>query len=163
MRLQIRAQAAAWVNNGALALSKDGDYLFAVNPASNDVSVFFAVKKLGQLTLLDHADNQGLTPVSVTVDHIRVYVVNAGDDCIFGYKFNRKLGKLEPLPLSYKRLSSTRTGLAQISFDNEGENLVVTEKATNKITTFNLDDENTPSDGVSFASAGVTPFGFMFK
>ena len=123
-------------NQGALALSKDGDYLFAVNPASNDASVF-AVKKSGQLTLQDHADNQGLTPISVTVDYIRMYVVNAGDDSIFGYKFNRKLGKLEPLPLSYKRLSSTRTGFAQISFDNEGENLVVTEKATNKITTFN--------------------------
>ena len=83
------------VNKGALALSKDGDYLVTVNPASNDVSVF-AVKKLGQLTLLYHADNQGLTPISVTVDYIRMYVVNAGDDSIFGYKFNRKLGKLEP-------------------------------------------------------------------
>lgn len=148
-------------NQGALAISKDGDYLFAVNPGSNDVSVF-AIKKSGQLSLLDHADDQGIRPVSVTVDHNRVYVVNAGDDSIFGYQFNRKLGKLEPLPLSHKRLSSTRTAPAQISFDNEGEVLVATEKATNKITTFTFDDRNTPSDGVSFNSAGATPFGFTF-
>lgn len=146
-------------NQGALAISRDGNYLFAVNPGSNDVSVF-SIKKDGQLTLLDHADDQGLRPVSVTVDHNRVYVVNAGDDSIFGYQFNRQLGKLEPLPLSHKRLSSTRTGPAQISFDNEGEVLVVTEKATNKITTFTFDERNTPSDGVSFNSAGATPFGF---
>jgi 6-phosphogluconolactonase len=148
-------------NQGAIAISKDGDYLFAVNPGSNDLSVF-SIQKSGQLSLLDHADDQGLRPVSVTVDHNRVYVVNAGDDSIFGYQFNRKLGKLEPLPLSHKRLSSTRTAPAQISFDNEGEVLVATEKATNKITTFTFDDRNTPSDGVSFNSAGATPFGFAF-
>ena len=149
-------------NQGALTISNDGDYLFAVNPGSNDVSVF-AIKKSGQLTLIDHADDQGLRPVSVTVDHNRIYVVNAGDDSIFGYQFNRKQGKLEPLPLSHKRLSSTRTAPAQISFDNEGEVLVVTEKATNKITTFTFDERNTPSDGTSFNSAGATPFGFTFN
>ena len=41
-------------------------------------------------------------------------------------------------------INSTRTAPAQISFDNEGEVLVATEKATNKITTFTFDDCNTP-------------------
>jgi 6-phosphogluconolactonase len=150
-------------NQGALEISQDGNYLFAVNPGSNEVSVF-SIKKGGELTLIDRAFDQGLTPVSVTVDHNRVFVVNAGDDSIFGYQFNRKQGKLEPLPLSHKRLSDTRTGPAQISFDKEGETLVVTEKATNKITTFVIDDEgNTPADGVSFNSAGQTPFGFYIN
>jgi 6-phosphogluconolactonase len=150
-------------NQGALEISQDGNYLFAVNPGSNEVSVF-SIKKGGELTLLDRAFDQGLTPVSVTVDHNRVFVVNAGDDTIFGYQFNRKLGKLEPLPLSHKRLSDSRTGPAQISFDKEGETLVVTEKATNKITTFVIDEDgNTPADGVSFKSAGQTPFGFYIN
>lgn len=149
-------------NQGALAFSKDGNYLFAVNPGSNSVSVF-SVAKNGQLTLLDTADDAGLRPVSVTVDHNRVFVVNAGDGTIFGYKFNRSQGKLEPLPLTNKRLSGTSVGPAQISFDNEGEVLVVTEKATNKITTFAIDEEsNTPADGVSINSSAATPFGFYF-
>lgn len=141
-------------NQGAIEISQDGNYLFAVNPGPNKLSVF-SIKSGGELTLLDRAFDQGLTPVSVTVDHNRVFVVNAGDDSIFGYKFDRKLGKLEPLPLSHKSLSSSRTGSAQISFDKEAETLVVTEKATNKITTFVIDDAgNTPADGISFNSAG---------
>ena len=150
-------------NQGALAFSKNGDYLFAVNPGSNNLSVF-SVGKNGKLKLIDVAAGSGLRPVSVTVDKNRVYVVNAGDDSIFGYKFNRRAGKLEPLPLTYKRLSATGTAPAQISFDNEGEVLVVTEKATNKITTFAIDEEtNIPADGQSFDSVGATPFGFAFS
>ena len=150
-------------NQGALAFSKNGDYLFAVNPGSNTLSVF-SVGKNGKLKLIDVAANNGLRPVSVTVDKNRVFVVNAGDDTIFGYKFNRRAGKLEPLPLTHKRLSGSRTAPAQISFDNEGEVLVVTEKATNKITTFAIDeDSNLPADGISFDSVGDTPFGFAFN
>lgn len=148
-------------NQGALELSKDGAYLFAVNPGSNDLSVF-SVGIAGQLTLIDRAGDLGTRPVSVTVDHNRVYVVNAGDDSIYGYTFNRKQGKLSPLANSHKNLSGTGTAPAQISFDNEGEALVVTEKATNKITTFALDEANTPADGVSYNSAAPTPFGFYF-
>jgi 6-phosphogluconolactonase len=149
-------------NQGALALSRDGDFMFAVNPGSNELSVF-SINKAGQLTLIDKAEQPGIRPVSVTVNRNLVYVVNAGDDSIFGYKFDKKLGKLTPLPQTHKSLSGTGTGPAQISFDNEGNALVVTEKATNKITTFALDDDNTPADGVSFNSAGATPFGFTFS
>ncbi len=150
-------------NQGALAFSKNGDYLFAVNPGSHTLSVF-SVGKNGKLKLIDVAANNGLRPVSVTVDKNRVFVVNAGDDTIFGYKFNKRTGKLEPLPLTHKRLSGTSTAPAQISFDNEGEVLVVTEKATNKITTFSIDEEsNLPADGISFDSVGDTPFGFAFN
>jgi 6-phosphogluconolactonase len=148
-------------NQGALTFSRDGQYLFAVNPGSNDVSVF-SVRKNGQLTLIDRAGDLGTRPVSVTVDHNRVYVLNAGDDSIYGYAFNRKQGVLSPLADSHKNLSGTGTAPAQISFDNEGEALVVTEKATNKITTFILSETNTPSDGVSYNSAAPTPFGFAF-
>ena len=54
------------------------------------------------MKLIDVAADNGLRPVSVTVDKSRVYVVNTGDDTIFGYKFNRRVGKLEPLPLTHK-------------------------------------------------------------
>ena len=38
-------------NQGALAFSKNGDYLFAVNPGSNNLSVF-SVGKNGKLKLI---------------------------------------------------------------------------------------------------------------
>jgi 6-phosphogluconolactonase len=147
-------------NQGALALSENERYLFAVNAGSNDVSVF-RIKRSG-LQLVDRVTEAGLTPVSVAVAHNRVYVVNAGDDSIFGYRFNARGGKLSPLPASYQKLSGDASAPAQISFDREGNTLVVTEKDTNKITTFSLIEDGTPGARHVIDSAGTTPFGFAF-
>lgn len=135
-------------------------YLFAVNAGSNDVSVF-RVKHDG-LELIDRAAEDGLTPVSVSVAGNRVYVVNAGDDSIFGFRFDPAVGKLLPLPHAHEQLSTSGTGPAQISFDRSGEALVVTEKATNKITTFALNEDGTPAARHVIDSSGTTPFGFAF-
>lgn len=147
-------------NQGALALSENERYLFAVNAGSNDVSVFRI--RYGGLQLVDRASEDGVTPVSVAVSHNRVYVVNAGDDSIFGFRFDPYRGKLSPLPGSHHKLSGEGTAPAQISFDRGGNALVVTEKATNKITTFTLNEDGTPAERHVVDSAGTTPFGFAF-
>ncbi len=147
-------------NQGAMALSESGRYLFAINAGSNDVSVFRI--KQGELQLVDRAAEEGVTPVSVTVDHNRVYVVNSGDDSIFGFQFDPPSGKLKPLQGSYQKLSGAGTAPAQISFDRDGNALVVTEKATNKITTYALGDNGIPQARHVIDSAGRTPFGFAF-
>ncbi|WP_415879875.1 lactonase family protein [Methylomonas sp. TEB] len=147
-------------NQGALALSENRHYLFAINAGSNDVSVF-RVRDNG-LELVHRAAEPGLTPVSLTVAHDRVYVVNAGDDSIFGYRFNARSGRLYPLEQSYRKLGDDASGPAQISFDRDGDALVVTEKAGNKIVSFTLDNSGLPDEKHSLASAGNTPFGFAF-
>lgn len=147
-------------NQGALALSDSERYLFAVNAGSSDVSVFRVDN--GGLELVDRVAEEGLTPVSVTVDHTRVYVVNAGDDSIFGFRFDPHAGTLRPLPGSHQRLSGSGTAPAQISFDLEGDALVVTEKASNKITSFALGRDGVPVARHVIESAGTTPFGFAF-
>lgn len=147
-------------NQGALALSKNERYLFAVNAGSNDVSVF-RVWPFG-LTLLDRAAVDGLEPVSVAVSHNRVYVVNAKDDSIFGFRFDPRHGKLHPMPESKYALSGDNTGPAQISFNPSGDTLVVTEKATNKISSFPLDENGLPITRHVLDSAGQVPFGFAF-
>lgn len=146
-------------NQGALALSENGRFLFAVNAGSDDVSVF-RISKEG-LELLDRATVEGEEPVSVTVNHNLVYVVNAKDDAIFGFRFDPHAGKLNALPGSHYTLSANGTAPAQISFNPEGDALAVTEKATNKITTFSLDD-GLPQQRFTIDSAGTTPFGFAF-
>ena len=147
-------------NQGALAFSENQRYLFAINAGSNDVSVF-RVRDNG-LELVDRAAEPGLTPVSLTVAHDRVYVVNAGDDSIFGYRFDARSGRLYPLEQSYRKLGDEASGPAQISFDRDGDALVVTEKAGNKIVSFTLDNRGLPDQKHSVASAGNTPFGFAF-
>jgi 6-phosphogluconolactonase (cycloisomerase 2 family) len=147
-------------NQGALAFSENKRYLFAVNSGSNDISVFRV--KEDKLVLIDRANDKGLTPVSIAVSHNRVYVVNAGDDSIFGFDFNPESGKLKPLAKSHRKLSGAGTGPAQISFDRDADALVITEKATNKITTFSLNEKGIPLDRHELDSAGTTPFGFSF-
>lgn len=147
-------------NQGAMALSENERYLFAVNAGSNDVSVFRIEDSA--LQLVDRVAEDGVTPISVTVAHNRVYVVNAGDDSIFGFQFDPRTGKLNPLPGSHHKLSGDGVAPAQISFDREGDALVVTEKATNKITSYALKDDGTPEARHVIDSAGTTPFGFAF-
>lgn len=147
-------------NQSAIALSANGRYLFAVNPGSNDVSVFRIQRK--GLKLIDRVQEDGLTPVSISVSHNLVYVVNTGDDSIFGYRFIPRTGKLKPLGDSYRKLSSDGTAPAQISFNRAGDQLVVTEKATNIISIFVLNEFNLPESHFTLDSAGETPFGFAF-
>ena len=53
-------------------------------------------------------------------------------------------------------------GPAQVSFSPGGEVLVVTEKGTNLIDTFRVDEDGLAGQVVTHPSAGVTPFGFAF-
>lgn len=147
-------------NQGALALSENGRYLFVVNAGSDEVSVFRVVQ--AGLELLDHVEIIGQQPVSVTTDHNLVYVMNAGDDSIFGLRFDPRSGALTPLPDSYFPLSVGGSAPAQISFNPGGSALVVTEKASNTITAFALDQQGLPSARYSIPASGSTPFGFAF-
>jgi 6-phosphogluconolactonase (cycloisomerase 2 family) len=61
---------------------------------------------------------------------------------------------------SARALSGDNTGPAQVSFTDEGDTLVVTERNTNLIDTFGLDDDGLVTNHKLFQSAGLTPFGF---
>lgn len=146
-------------NQNAVVLSKDGRWLFAVNAGSNQVSVF-SVRRAG-LKLVDTVDAGGVRPVSVAVDRDLVYVLNAGSDTIVGFQLNRR-GQLTQLPGSVRPLSGTGTAPAQISFSPDGDLLVVTEKATNRIDVYVVGENGLASGPSVHASVGQTPFGFAF-
>src|SRR3970282_289702 len=59
-------------------------------------------------------------------------------------------------------LSSGASGPAQVEFSPDGSLLVVTEKATNAISTYLVDGNGIASGPVTQPSAGQTPFGFAF-
>lgn len=146
-------------NQGAVVLSRNNRWLFAVNAGSNDVSVFDVLPK--GLELVDRVPSGGNLPVSVTVHGKLVYVLNAGDpNNITGFSLSRD-GKLTPLAGSTRPLSAAMTGPAQVQFSPDGDLLVVTEKATNVIDVFSIDD-GLPGARVPTVSNGATPFGFSF-
>jgi 6-phosphogluconolactonase len=146
-------------NQGAVVL--DGRRLFAVNPGSDSVSSFEV--KHRRLELADVETSGGDRPISVTVHNGLVYVLNAGGaGNISGFQASRE-GELRPLAGSTRALSGSAVDPAQVSFDPEGETLVVTEKATNLIDVYELDERTgLPGDLETHASAGMTPFGFGF-
>lgn len=148
-------------SEGALTLSRNNRLLFAVNAGSNSLSVF-AVSG-DELSLLDTVGSGGTMPVSVAVDDDLVYVLNAGGTPnISGFTFHRRTKQLVALAGSTRNLpGGMGSGPAQVSFSPDGSVLVVTEKNTNMIDTFVLDD-GVAQPGVSFASSGTTPFGFAF-
>lgn len=146
-------------NQGGLILDPANRWLFAVNAASDDVSVF-AVEEDG-LSLVDVEFSNGVRPVSLTVHDDLLYVLNAGSDEITGFRVGAD-GSLAPLPGSTRPLSGASTGPAQVQFNTDGNVLVVTEKATNRIVTFTVDADGYASGPMVHDSVGATPFGFAF-
>jgi len=147
-------------NQGALAFSDDGDALLVVNPGSHDISVFEIYGR--HLKLIDRVPSGGTSPISIATHEDYVYVLNAGGaGNIAGFELTQH-NKLKPIAGSIQPLSGTNTAPAQISFNLAGDTLVVTEKATQIIDTYAVDEDGVASAPVSQRSNGATPFGFSF-
>jgi len=148
-------------SQGAVALSGDGRFLFAVNAASNSITSF-AVDG-ASLTRVSTVASGGTLPISLTTHGNLVYVLNAGGtENITGF-FVSQNGGLTMLPGSSRPLSGTGVGPAEVGFDPSGSSLVVTEKNTNRIDVFAVGNNGLASAPVVNASAGQTPFGFAFN
>jgi 6-phosphogluconolactonase len=151
-------------SQGALILSNNGRWLFVVNAGSNEISVF-SVQPAG-LILTDKVASGGVRPTSLTVRKNLLFVLNAGDPgSITGFKLN-SAGKLTPLADSTRNLSNQGSGVApapaQVSFTPDGNALVVTERATNLLATYQVRRDGRISGPTLFNSSGTTPFGFAF-
>ncbi len=147
-------------NQGGVALSEDERWLFVVNAGSSELSVF-RVRNQG-LKLTDRIHSGGVQPISVTAYKDLVYVLNAGGaGGIAGFRIDNK-GRLAPIPGASQPLSGAGVGPAQVAFDPSGQVLVVTEKGTNQILTYVVDDWGVAGPPIVHASAGQTPYGFEF-
>jgi 6-phosphogluconolactonase len=144
-------------NQGAVIISDENESLLAVNAGSNSISAF---KITGNgLALKSTVSSGGTTPVSITQHDDIVFVLNAGGDGnISGFRLDDE--KLKPIQNSARSLSSSASGAAQISFVNNGNDLVITEKTTNKIITYTVSEHGIPGAMHSITSANPTPFGF---
>jgi 6-phosphogluconolactonase len=144
-----------------VTLSGDGRWLFVVNAGSNSVSTF-AVRKSG-LQLVGTSDSGGLHPISVTEYEGVVYVLNdGGAGNVAG--FRNVHGDLRPIPGGTRGLSAAGgTGPAQVGFSDDGDALVVTEKSTNRLTTYRVRSDGSLGSPIATASPGQTPFGFAFN
>ncbi|MFN2571867.1 MAG: lactonase family protein [Gemmatimonadales bacterium] len=147
-------------SQGAIALSDDGRWLFAVNAGSNDISAFQVSD--GALVFTGRVASGGIRPISLTVYGDVLYVLNAGGNGnISGFAIGAG-GELTPLAGSARALSGNAVGPAQVSFSPDGRWLVVTEKATSQLVVYRVGSDGIASGAVTTPSAGGTPFGFSF-
>ncbi len=142
------------------AIVARGELLFAVNAGSNDVSMFRASGD--QLVLLDRVASGGTMPVSVAVRGSLVYVLNAGGTPnISGFVVDADAQHLVPLASSQRGLAGGNAAApAEVHFANGGDVLLVTEKGTQLIDSFRLDDRGYAGAPTTITANGSVPFGF---
>jgi 6-phosphogluconolactonase (cycloisomerase 2 family) len=148
-------------SQGSVALNADGTILLAVNPASGELTAF-RVTDAG-LEFGSKVLSGGFFPVSVTVYNNVVYVVNQlGVPNINGYTVSDTAQLLE-IPNSRRDLAGGPLALpAQVSFTPNGTQMIVTEKGTRLLDTFNVLANGQTQGPLAQPSAGKTPFGFAF-
>lgn len=148
-------------SQGALILSNNNKFLFAVNAGSNEISVLSVGKD--SLTLVDKVGSGGVRPISLTVHGDLLYVLNEGaTPNITGFTIS-STGELTPLPGSTRPLTGgSMSDPAQVSFSRDGALLVVTEKAANLIDVYVVGSDGVAGPPTPNPSNGLTPFGFAF-
>jgi 6-phosphogluconolactonase len=147
-------------SQGSLTLSHDRPLLLAVNAGSGDISVF-RVNGSG-LFLLEKVPCGGSEPVAIAQHGNLVYVVNAGAaSSVVGFRLGGD-GQLNPIPHSLAYLSTGNSGPASASFSPDGQFLLVTEKVTNSIDAFHVQNDGTLGPIKVNASAGPGAFSVLF-
>ena len=145
-------------SQNSLVLGDDGRSLLVANAGSNEVSLF-AVERDG-LRLADVAASAGSTPTSVAISGALVYVLNNGSANVAGFTIDSD--RLVELDGSSRLLSTEGADPAQVAFSPDGRTLAVTERGTDSITAYAIDDRGYAGSPATIASNGKTPYGFDF-
>ena len=145
-------------SQNSLVLDEDGGWLLVANAGSDDLSLF-AVETDG-LRLADRVGSGGRAPTSVAIRGTLLYVLNNASASIAGFTIDG--GRLVELDGSSRPLSADDADPAQVALSPDGRTLAVTERGTDSISTFAIDDRGYATDPSTIKSAGQTPYGFDF-
>lgn len=154
---------------GGLTLSKDNNFLYAVNTGSDDISVFAVNGTRLRFLQKIYAGDQ---PTSITLFGDLLYVLNSSvaGNGIRGFTIAAD-GTLTPLPDSFRDLSSRIAVPGIVQFSPDGQVILVTHKVSNELVSpFHIIDAFTiGADGRASAapipneSIGIRPFSLAFR
>jgi 6-phosphogluconolactonase len=148
---------AGFGSQDAIVVTADRRFVLAVNAGSNSVSVFRV--RHDSLQLVDTESSGGVLPTSIAVRNGLVVVLNAGEpNNVTGFQLS-PAGDLSAIPGFTRPLSAAQTAPAQVGFSHDGDTIIVSERATNRISTFSFAGGELEGPFVT-PSAGPTPFGF---
>jgi 6-phosphogluconolactonase (cycloisomerase 2 family) len=154
---------------GPLRLSPDNRFLYAVNPGSDNISVFEVEGTRIRFLQIIAAGDQ---PVSLTIHGNLLYSLDgsvAGNG-IRGFRIAPD-GTLTELPNSFRMLSSPIAVPGEVKFSPDGRTILVTQKTTNVLLTpqnaidaFSIGDDGYASQmPIRNASFGLRPFSLAFR
>lgn len=130
-------------SQGSLILNHDHSLLFAVNAGSGSISVFRVDHS--RLWLTDVVHSGGSEPNALAQHGDLVYVLNTGGSSgVIGFRLKED-GRLRRIDNSIRFLSTNTSGAASLSFSPDGRFLVVTERLTNDIDVFAVQEDGTLS------------------
>lgn len=147
-------------SQGAVTLADGGRALLVVNAASNTVS-YFRILSNGTLWLVDAAPSGGSDPVSVAAHGRRVVVLNQGSNTVGSLVLTGHA--LVPSSHAPVALSSDAATPVQIGFAPSGAHVIVTEKVSSSIDTFNVSSDGRLTGLRHIVSTGTAPYGFGFS
>jgi 6-phosphogluconolactonase len=145
-------------SQGSVALTRDGRHLLVTNAASDDLSVF-SVASDGSIELRDRVDT-GAIPRSVAEHDGLVVVLNTGQPGLVSFRLHSD--GIEPVAGGDQALEADDADPAQVAFSPDGSMLVITERGTDSIVTFEVAPDGTFVASHEIASQGPTPYGFAF-
>src|SRR5215203_3742397 len=143
-------------SQGSVALTHEGRHLLVTNAASDDLSVF-SVAADGSIELRDRV-HTGATPRSVAEHDGVVVVLNTGKPGLALFRLHAD--GIEPVVGGDQALAASDADPAQVAFSPDGSMVVVTERGTDSIVTFEVTPDNTLGASNKIASQGPTPYGF---
>jgi 6-phosphogluconolactonase len=145
-------------SQGSVALTRDGQNLLVTNASSGDLSVF-TVASDGSIELRNRV-NTGATPRSVAEHDGLVIVLNTGKPGLTSFRLNAD--GIEAVEGGEQALASSDADPAQVAISPDGSMIVITERGTDSIVTYEVAADGTFGASRSIASEGPTPYGFAF-
>jgi 6-phosphogluconolactonase len=142
-------------SQASVVVTRDGRQLLVTNAGSGDLSVFATGEEA--LTLVQTVPSGGGVPRSVTEHGGLVYVLNTEAPSLAGFRI-REGGLVAVGNTSLPEASDP----AQVGFTPDGSGIVVTNRGTDSITLYPVDDSGRLGQPVENPSSGPTPYGFAF-
>ena len=145
-------------SQGSVALTSDGQHLLVTNAASDDLSIF-SVAADGSIELRDRV-HTGAAPKSVAERDSLVVVLNTGKPGLVSFRLDAD--DIAPVEGGDQALAATDADPAQVAFSPDGAVIVITDRGTDSIVTYEVAADGTFGASRSIASQGPTPYGFAF-
>jgi 6-phosphogluconolactonase (cycloisomerase 2 family) len=145
-------------SQGSVTLTGYGQYLLVTNAASDDVSVF-SVAADGSIELRERV-HSGATPRSVDERDGLVVVLNTGEPGLVSFRLDAE--GIARVGGGDQALDASDADPAQVAFRPDGSMVVITQRGTNSIVTYEVTTDGTFGASGEIASEGPTPYGFAF-